>query len=30
MECADIDEAVARANTLPTYGVVEVRELLEY
>jgi hypothetical protein len=30
MECADIDEATRWANALPTYGAVEVRELLEY
>lgn len=30
MELPDMDAAVAWANGLPTYGYVEVRELLEY
>lgn len=30
MECADIDAATEWANRLPTYGYVEVRELLQY
>ena len=30
MECADIDEATIWANRLPTYGHVEVRELMVF
>lgn len=30
MECENIDRATERANRLPTYGYVEVRELLQY
>ncbi len=30
MECDDIDNATEWANKLPTYGYVEVRELLQY
>ena len=30
MECADIDIATEWAHRLPTYGYVEVRELLQY
>jgi hypothetical protein len=30
MECADIVTATEWANRLPTYGYVEVRELLQY
>jgi hypothetical protein len=30
MECADIDSATEWAHRLPTYGYVEVRELLQY
>ena len=30
MECDDINGATAWANKLPTYGYVEVRELLQY
>jgi len=30
MECDDIDSATRWANKLPTYGYVEVRELLQY
>ncbi len=30
MECDDINAAVAWANRLPTYGSVEVRELIQY
>ena len=30
MECESIDAATAWANKLPTYGYVEVRELLQY
>jgi hypothetical protein len=30
MECASLDEALDWANRLPTYGYVEVRELLSY
>jgi hypothetical protein len=30
MECDDINSATAWANKLPTYGYVEVRELLQY
>lgn len=30
MECDNIDAATAWANKLPTYGFVEVRELLQY
>jgi hypothetical protein len=30
MECDNIDAAVEWANRLPTYGLVEVRELIDY
>ncbi len=30
MECENIDRATEWANRLPTYGYVEVRELLQY
>jgi hypothetical protein len=30
LECADMDIAIEWANRLPTYGYVEVRQLLEY
>jgi hypothetical protein len=30
MECSTLDEALDWANRLPTYGLVEVRELLTY
>jgi len=30
MECESMDAAVEWANKLPTYGYVEVRELLQY
>jgi hypothetical protein len=30
MECDDMNAAVGWANRLPTYGYVEVRELLNY
>jgi hypothetical protein len=30
MECASLDDALDWANRLPTYGLVEVRELLSY
>lgn len=30
IECGDLDEAVSWANRLPTYGEVEVRQILEY
>jgi hypothetical protein len=30
MECDNIDAAVMWANRLPTYGLVEVRELIDY
>jgi hypothetical protein len=30
MKCDDINAAVEWANRLPTYGLVEVRELIEY
>jgi hypothetical protein len=30
MECDDINAAVEWANRLPTYGLVEVRELIQY
>ena len=30
MECADMDTALEWANRLPTYGYVEVRELIQY
>ncbi len=29
-ECQDTDAALVWANRLPTYGYVEVRELIEY
>jgi hypothetical protein len=29
-ECDDLDEAVGWANRLPTYGQVEVRQLMQY
>jgi hypothetical protein len=30
MECSDMDAALEWANRLPTYGYVEVRELIQY
>ncbi len=30
IECPDIDAAIGWANELPTYGRVEVRELIDY
>lgn len=30
VECRDLDHAVEWANKLPTYGEVEVRELIAY
>lgn len=30
MECDSMDAAVAWANRLPTYGEVEVRELIDF
>ena len=30
MECASLDQALDWANRLPTYGLVEVREMLTY
>jgi hypothetical protein len=30
MECDDMDTAIGWANQLPTYGLVEVRELIDY
>jgi hypothetical protein len=30
MECPSLDDALDWANRLPTYGLVEVRELLTY
>jgi hypothetical protein len=30
MECDNMDTAIEWANRLPTYGLVEVRELIDY
>jgi hypothetical protein len=30
MQCEDMDAALEWANRLPTYGYVEVRELIQY